>query len=196
MINITYAVVTATLLLSTPALAIDDNDRAAIKTTFETLTTGIAEGDYGAVFSTMSPAILAKMAEPTGLDAEAFREIAATQMKAAMSQVEIKEVSFNLDDMVHGTSATGRDYAVIDTVTRMTMAENNIKATGPALAYEDGDKWYVLQIQSPDQAAVLAAVYPDLAEVEASRGFNGDGRVIKVSWRIGCAARKISAPFS
>lgn len=93
-----------------------------------------------------------------------------TQMKAAMSQVEIKEVSFDLDDMVHGTSATGRDYAVVDTITRMTMAENNIKATGPALAYEDGDKWYVLQIQSPDQAAVLAAVYPDLAEVELPEG--------------------------
>ena len=170
MIKFTCTAITAALLFSTPVLAFDEADRAAVKATFDTLTTGIAEGDYDAVFSTMSPALLAKMAEPTGLAPEAFKQIAVSQMKAAMAQVEIKEVTFDLDDMVLGTSSTGREYAVIDTVTRMTMAENNIKATGPALAYEDDDKWYVVQIQGPDQAAVLGAVYPDLAEVELPEG--------------------------
>lgn len=160
----------AALLGGAPAFAFDDTDRAAVKTTFDTLTTGLAENDYDAVFSTMSPAILAKMAEPTGMAPEAFQALAAEQMKAAMEQVEIKSVSYDLDGMTTDATSTGRDYAVVSTTTVMEMGGTAVQAVGPALAYEDGDKWYVIQIQSPEQAAVLASVYPDLAEVELPEG--------------------------
>ena len=164
--NIIYTAVAAIALSTTASLAFDDQDRAAVGATFETLTKGIADNDYEAVFSTMSPALLAKMAEPTGMPPEAFQELMATQMKAAMEQVEIKSVTYDLDGMTTGTSEADRDYAVVSTTTEMSMSGANMKAVSPALAFEDDGKWYLLQVQSPDQQQLLAEVYPDLAEIE------------------------------
>ena len=164
--NFVCTAVAAIVLSTAPAFAFDDQDRAAVGATFETLTKGLSDNDYEAVFSTMSPALLAKMAEPTGMTPEAFQNLMAEQMKAAMSQVEIKSVSYDLDGMTTGTSETGRDYAVVSTTTEMSMSGANMKAVSPALAFEDDGKWYLLQVQSPDQSQLLAEVYPDLAEVE------------------------------
>lgn len=166
MIKLAYTALAAAVLLGAPAFAFDDSDRAAVKETFETLTDGLAKNDYEAVFSTTPPALIAKMAEPTGLDPDAFRTVMVTQMKAAMEQVKIEEVSYDLDGLTSGTSSEGRDYAVVMTETKMVMGENKMQAKAPALAFEDGDKWYVVQIQSPDQVALLASVYPDLAAIE------------------------------
>lgn len=153
-------------LVAGPALAFDDSDRAAVQTVFETLVNGIKANNYDDVFAVMPPAMLAKMAEPTGMDADAFKALAVEQMKAAMQQVQIKDITYDLDGMTTATSDTDRDYAIVTTKTVMDMGGTAIQAVAPALAFEDDGKWYVLQIQSPDQAAVLAEVYPDLAEVE------------------------------
>lgn len=153
-------------LLAGPAFAFDDTDRAAVKTAFETLINGIKTNNYSDVFAVMPPAMLAKMAEPSGMDATAFKALAVEQMKAAMQQVEIKDISYDLDSMATATSSTDRDYAIVSTETVMNAGSMAVKAVGPALAFEDEGKWYVLQIQSEAQAAMLAAVYPDLADIE------------------------------
>lgn len=153
-------------MLSGPAFAFDDADRAAVKTTFETLIDGIKTNDYAKILAVMPPSMLEKMAEPTGMDVVAFKAVAVEQMKAAMQQVKINEVSYDLDGMKTATSSADRDYAIVTTTTVMDMGGAAIQAVGPALAFEDDGNWYVLQIQSPDQAALLAQTYPDLADVE------------------------------
>ncbi len=153
-------------MLTGPALAFDDADRAAVKGVFDTLIDGIKTNNYDDIFAVMPPAILAKMAEPTGMDAATFKTIAVEQMKAAMQQVKINDVTYDLDGMTTATTSEDRDYAIVSTTTVMEMGGAAVKAQGPALAFEDDGKWYVLQIQSPDQAALLAEVYPDLADID------------------------------
>lgn len=153
-------------MLAGPAFAFDDTDRAAVKEVFDTLIDGIKANNYEDIFAVMPPSILAKMAEPTGMDPTAFKAIAVEQMKTAMQQVKINDVSYDLEGMTTATTAADRDYAIISTATVMEMGGASVKAQGPALAFEDDGKWYVLQIQSPDQAALLAQVYPDLAGID------------------------------
>ena len=153
-------------LISGPALAFDDADRAAVKTVFDTLIDNLKSDKYEEIFAVMPPAMLAKMAEPTGMDPAAFQAFAAEQTKAAMQQVNISEISYDLDGMKTATTDADRDYAIVSTTTVMEVGGAKVKAVGPALAFEDQDKWYVLQIQSPDQAAILEEIYPDLAGIE------------------------------
>ncbi len=99
-------------------------------------------------------------------DRAAVNAIAVEQMKTAMPQVQINAVSYDLEGMTTATTAAARDYAIVSTATAMEMGGAAVKAQGPALAFEDDGKWYVLRIQSPDQAALLAQVYPDLAAID------------------------------
>lgn len=153
-------------IVTGPVFAFDDSQRAAVKSVFDRLIDGIKSNDYEQVFSVTPPSILKQMAEPTGMDVAAFQAIAVEQMKAAMAQVKINDVTYDLDGMQTATTDSDRDYAIVSTTTVMEIGGAAVKAKGPALAFEDDGKWYGLQIQSPDQAALLAKVYPDLADVD------------------------------
>lgn len=161
---VSAAVVAA--LVSGPALAFDDSDRAAVKGVLDKLIEDLQSGNYADVFTAMPPGLIEKMAEPTGMDAQAFTTVMVQQLGAAMQQLEIQEVSYDLDGMQTATSSADRDYAIVSTSTVMKMGTETVKAIGPAVAFEDEDKWYVLQIQSPDQAALLGSLYPDLAGID------------------------------
>lgn len=164
--KLAFITAAAVAFSASSAFAFDDSDRAAVGKVFDTLISGTTEANFDDVFSVMPPALLAKMAEPTGMDADAFKAIAGQQMKAAMEQVKIKEMTADIDGMTTATSDTGRDYAIVSTSTVMEMNGATLKAVAPSLAFEDDGNWYAIQIQGPEHAALLAEVYPDLADVE------------------------------
>ena len=149
-----------------PALAFDDADRAAVAKSFETLAENSKSENIPALVDSMPPKILEKMAEPTGMDVAVLKPMIVEQLKQAMSQVSIGEFTYDLDAMQSGTSDAGRSYAVVPTSVVMEISGASMKADGPTLALEDGDQWYLLQVQSPDQKQLLATAYPDLADVD------------------------------
>ncbi|MBK4216055.1 hypothetical protein JJJ17_08970 [Paracoccus caeni] len=157
----------AGILAATPLLAeVDDADRTAIAEAFDTLISDLENGNYENMIDNMPPAILEMMAAQAGGDLETLKPMIAQQMGAVLEQAEIIEFTYDIDGATTGTSEEGRDYAIVPTDTITGIGEQKMQTVGSTLALEDGDKWYLVRMETPQHSAMIGQLYPDLAGLE------------------------------
>lgn len=164
------ALALALTLPALPALAFDASNDAAIASVFDRLAADISSGNMAGTLDVMPPALLQQMATQVGVSTDQLKEMVATQAAQAMEQVKIEETTYDLDTAQKATSSAGRDYALIPTRTVMQMGSDRVEATGTTLALEDGGKWYLLRLDSPEHLAMIGQLYPDLAGLTAPPG--------------------------
>ncbi|MFV0361338.1 hypothetical protein [Tropicimonas sp.] len=153
----------ALALTGAPSLAFDDTDSAAIATAYDRMLSDTQSGNYQGVFDVMPPAFLENMAGQSGMSVEEVEQLVVSQMEQVMTQISFEEASYDLGAAETGTSAAGRDYALIPSRTVMKADGRRIEATGTTLAVEDGGQWYLIRLETPQHLQLVGEVYPDLA---------------------------------
>lgn len=152
-------------LLATPVLAETQADRDAITARFDKLIASISEGDMLAALELSPPQMLEKMAADAGLTVDAMKEQAGAMSAMMKGQIEIEKFEYDLGAATFANTGT-REYARIPVTIEMKTMGMTVTNTGEALALQDGDNWYVMQLDSPEQAEIIKGIYPDLAEAD------------------------------
>ncbi len=164
--KIRYVLALAVALVSTPVLAFDDADKAAVGSRFDTLFADMKAHRYAGVFKAMPPKFVKTMAEQSNMDVDTMLNVLGEQMQQALDKVELEDASYDMAQAKTGATEAGRDYAVVPTRTIVNAKGTRVEATSPMLALKEDGQWYVIRLDAPDQFAALQAVYPDLAGVE------------------------------
>lgn len=155
------AAFSCTLALTSSAWAFDNSDRAAIEALSSAFDAAFETGDMAAVIGFIPPPIIEHIASQNGFEVEPLKSMLIQQTEQMMAKVTVEDFSMDLAQASTGTTATGRDFALVPTITVISMGGISTENTTNTLFFEDSGEWYLLRIENAGQIKVLNAVYPD-----------------------------------
>lgn len=157
------------IVMASPALAETQDDRDAIAAGMDGLIAAVQAGEFDKTMDTVPPKLLEEMAGQANMSVEDMRAAAADAASSMMGQVTVESFDYDLD-AASFSETDEREYATIPTTSVMEAMDQKMKMTGDTLALKDEGNWYLVRIEDPAQLQMLAAAYPDMADVEISAG--------------------------
>ena len=165
----------ATALLGTIAGAagaapFTDEQRAAVADEVSAFNEAFAAGNLSEVMMSIPPKVMDGMAEQAGVPVDEFRAMMVQQVEAMMVDVTVDSFEMDLDAATWVEAPSGEPYALIPTVTEMTMSDQSMRGETQTLAFEaDGEIW-LTRIENAEQLALLTEAYPELEGIEVPEG--------------------------
>lgn len=167
----------AVLLLAAfaaPALAQTDEQRAALAARIESFDAAMKASNMAEIMSVVPPKVLDKLAATYKVDKQQLIDGMQQQIDAAMAGITLESFGMELDKAEFSTLADGTLYGLVPTETVMDLGEQGkFKANASTLALLDGDTWYLVRVEDPQQVALLKEVYPAFADVTFPTGSMG-----------------------
>lgn len=154
------------------ARALDDKEKAALKTTIDDFQTALKRSDMPRVVDTIPPKILAAIGKDNKLDANKVREATIEAMTAVMKENKIESFSIDFDKAEYRELKSGEPYALLPTTTVVALGgdKGRVQQKTHTLAMMDEGKWYLISIGDTPQLLMLRDVYPDFSGVEFPNG--------------------------
>lgn len=128
--------------------------------------------DMVAVLGVVPPKVLDRIAASNGITIEQLMVATQQQLDQAMQSITLVSFEMDLKAAEFITLADGTPYALIPTETVMDLGEagGKYRARSSTLGMLDGETWYLVRTEDPQQAALLKEVYPAFADVEFPAG--------------------------
>lgn len=157
------------MLASMSATAYDPQDRAIIEDKVQLIVDSMERMDFAPVFAMMPPKVYDYLAEQTGMSVDNIKQLMMVQSQqvfAGMSEDMVFTYLADLDNAKVRQSETGRDYLIIPTKMDMVNDGVGIVMKGNMVAFEDDGKWFLMRIANQQHLDIIAAIYPDLHDLE------------------------------
>jgi hypothetical protein len=167
------AAVTLTFGLAVPAFAQTPEQHDALAGRIESFDAAMKANDMATIMGVVPPKVLDKIAEQFNVTTEQLVEAAQQQIDEAMKNVTLVSFGMDLEGAQFTTLDGGMLYALIPTETVMDLGEaagGKVRATSTTLGLLDGETWYLVRVEDPQQVAILKQVYPAFADVEFPTG--------------------------
>jgi hypothetical protein len=119
------------------------------------------------------PKVLDKIASTYNVTNEQLIEGLQQQIDEAMKNVTMVSFGMELEEAEFTTLDDGTLYGLVPTETVMDLGADyggKLKASSSTLALLDGDTWYLVRIEDPQQIAIIKEVYPAFAGVTFPSG--------------------------
>lgn len=162
------------LALALPALAqgISSAQHEALVARVESFDAAMKANDMAAVMGVVPPRLLEKIAGIVGATTDQLLASMQEQMDEMLKTVKIESFGMDVETAEFVTLADGTVYAMIPTETVLDMGEagGKIRATSQTLGLLDGETWYLIRVDDPQQAGLVKELYPALADVEFPAG--------------------------
>ena len=97
--------------------------------------------------------------------ADAYAEMALA-IEQAYATVEDFDYQYDLTTIDILKTETGLSYALLPTVTNITLSGYGVKSTGTTLAIFDEDQWFLLNPQDAESIGWFQQAYPSLESVD------------------------------
>ena len=162
---LTGALVATLLAGAAVAQPLDAEARAALDARIAQFEAALDAGDARTAGEVVPPKMLAVMAERFGLEPAQLLDLMAAEMAQTMQDVTVETYDMDMEAATTGVTPTGRAYMIIPTTTRVVVDSQRMEGTSPTLAFADEGTWYLVRIDGAQQAAFLAAAYPEFADV-------------------------------
>ena len=165
--NIVLAVALGAALV-TPAWArqFDDAEKQALAEAVQSFDAAMKSNDFGAVIdASISPKLLAAMAETYKVPADQLKTLVIQQMQQAMQTVKIDSYGMDVASADYQEAKDGTPYALVPSEVILDVGGNKTRSSGSTLAIIDDGKWYLLNVGQKEQVAMLTTVYTSLADV-------------------------------
>jgi hypothetical protein len=161
--------------LTVPAFAeaLTDTQQQALTERVESFDTAMRENDMQTVMGVVPPKVLEKIAAGAGMSVDDLLAAMQAQMDEVMGKVEIVSFGMELDGVEYTTFDSGVVYGMIPTETVIDLgkeAGGKMRAKSDTLGLLDGDTWYLVRIDDPQQVAIIKEVYPEFADVAFPAG--------------------------
>ena len=157
------------LALTLPAFAqqLDDAQKAALATRIEMFDAAMKASDMTGVLGVVPPKMLDKIAASNNVTVEQLMVATQEQINEALKSMTIVSFGMDLEAAEFLALADGTPYALIPTETLMDLGEagGKYRAKSSTLGLLDGETWYLVRIEDPQQVALLKEVYPGFADV-------------------------------
>lgn len=157
------------LALTLPGFAqeLDDAQQAALAARVESFDAAMRANDMVAVLGVIPPKVLDKIAASNGITIEQLMVATQQQLDEAMKSITLVSFGMDLEGAEFIMLADGTPYALIPTETVMDLGEagGKYRARSSTLGLLDGEIWYLVRTEDPQQVALLKEVYPGFADV-------------------------------
>ena len=164
-----FAALGLVLALTLPVFAqeLDDAQRAALVARIESFDAAMKASDMSGVLGVVPPKMLEKIAAANSVTVEQLIAATQDQINEALKSMTIVSFGMDLDAAQFVALADGTPYALIPTETLMDLGEagGKYRAKSSTLGLLDGETWYLVRVEDPQQVALLKEVYPGFADV-------------------------------
>ena len=168
-----FAALGLVLALTLPVFAqeLDDAQRAALVARIESFDAAMKASDMSGVLGVVPPKMLEKIAAANSVTVEQLIAATQDQINEALKSMTIVSFGMDLEAAQFVALADGTPYALIPTETLMDLGEGGkYRAKSSTLGLLDGETWYLVRIEDPQQVALLKEVYPGFADVAFPTG--------------------------
>ena len=164
-----FAALGLVLALTLPVFAqeLDDAQRAALVARIESFDAAMKASDMSGVLGVVPPKMLEKIAAANSVTVEQLIAATQDQINEALKSMTIVSFGMDLEAAQFVALADGTPYALIPTETLMDLGEagGKYRAKSSTLGLLDGETWYMVRVEDPQQVALLKEVYPGFADV-------------------------------
>lgn len=164
-----FAALGLVLALTLPVFAqeLDDAQRAALVARIESFDAAMKASDMSGVLGVVPPKMLEKIAAANSVTVEQLIAATQDQINEALKSMTIVSFGMDLEAAQFVALADGTPYALIPTETLMDLGEagGKYRAKSSTLGLLDGETWYLVRVEDPQQVALLKEVYPGFADV-------------------------------
>lgn len=164
-----FAALGLVLALALPAVAqeLDEAQQVALAKRVESFDAAMRANDMVAVLGVIPPKVLEKIAAASGVTIEQLMVATQQQLDEAMQNIKLVSFNMDLDGAATAALADGSTYVLIPTETVMDLGEGGgkFRATSSTLGLLDGETWYLVRVEDPQQVALLKEVYPGFADM-------------------------------
>jgi len=87
-------------------------------------------------------------------------------IEAAYATIEEFDYQYDLTDIDILTTPSGLNYALLPTVTNVSLSGLSLKSTGTTLALHDENQWFLLNPQDEESIGWFRRAYPSLENVD------------------------------
>jgi hypothetical protein len=159
------------LALAAPAFAQTDEQRAALSARIDSFDAAMKASNMAEIMGVVPPKIIDKLAATYSVTKEQLVAGMQQQIDAAMANIKLVSFGMDLSKAEFVTLADGTLYAMVPTETVMDLGEQGkFKSSSSTLALLDGDTWYLIRAEDPQQQALLKEIYPAFADVTFPAG--------------------------
>jgi len=157
--------------LAVPAFAQTAEQHEALAARIASFDAAMKASDMPGIMSVVPPKILDKLAATYNVTQQQLIDGMQQQIDEAMKTVTLVSFGMDLDTAEFTTLADGTLYAMIPTETVMDLGEGGkFKSSAITLGLLDGDTWYLVRAEDPQQGALLKEIYPAFADVTFPAG--------------------------
>jgi len=155
-----------------PPNGVDAGQYFALVARVDSFDAAMKASDMATVMSVIPPKVLDQIAAQYNVTTEQLVEAAQQQIDAAMADIKLVSFGMDLENSDFFTLPDGTHYALIPTETVMDLGEaaGKMRAKSTTLGVLDGDKWYLVRVEDPQQVAIFKQVYPAFADVTFPTG--------------------------
>ena len=160
--------------LTAPALAeITDAQRQVLADRIASFDAAMRANNLTSIMTAVPPKVLDSIATQYKVTNEQLLQAMQQQFDEAMKTVTLVSFGMDLEAAEFVTLPDGTEYALIPTETVMDLgaaAGGKMRASSTTLGLLDGETWYLVRVEDPQQVAILKQVYPGFADVTFPTG--------------------------
>lgn len=163
------AAVAVAVALASPAFAAEltPDQQAGLEARIASFDIAMRSSDMAGILGVIPPAVLTQIATNYGVTTEDLVTSAQEQIDEALQSIAIDSFGMDTSAAEAIDLADGTTYVMVPTETVMDLGEGGkMRSSSETLALLDGDTWYLMAVDDPEQIAVLRQVYPAFVDVE------------------------------
>jgi hypothetical protein len=159
----------AVAVLAGPALAqeVTPEQRDALSARVEEFGAVMDSGDMAGLLAFTPPPVRATLAEMSGLSEQELTEAMRQASEAMLAGATIDDFGMDVEGATAAATPDGaRTYLLVPTTTEVTVnGQGSLRTSSQTLALEDDGEWWLVRVEDPQQAMILAQAYPEFTGV-------------------------------
>lgn len=160
----------ATQVFSAHAQSTDAATEASLRQAINAYDAATEARDFEQIVAISLPpkilAIVMNLPEASDADIEGARTEMIGALETGYASIEDFNYEYDLTNLDIFTTSSGLNYALLPTVTTISLRDLNLKSTGTTLALFDEDQWFLLNSQDEESISWFRQAYPSLETVD------------------------------
>lgn len=161
-LSVLWAIVMCTALA---AQSLSERDQQQVEGLAMMFDAAFAANDMAAVIGFLPQPVVEHIANQNDMRPAVLRRALVLQTQQMMEGVTVERFEMDVENLVPGLTPTNRPYALVPTVSVLTVNGASFETETQTLFFEDNDAWFLLRLENANQLDILKAVYPDFANL-------------------------------
>lgn len=158
--------------ITSPADAVSFSQSLALQTRVMSFDAAMQANDMSTIMGVVPPKILDAIAAQYNVSTTDLIGAMQAQMDEAMKSVKLVSFGMDIEKVEYYRLPDDTLFAYLPTETVMDLGDagGKVRAKSTTLGLLDGETWYLVRVEDPQQVALLKQTYPAFADVTFPTG--------------------------